>query len=207
MPDSQRLEFVTRHFKDLQSIRLAPVPALMLLAPLLAPQDVPHMSKVAAWGILLILLFCVVGFFWWSTVAIKRRYGSVKVSGEEALRMGRNPIILALRLLPLVGVIFAPRTSFWDWFIACTILISLLTTILDSTNLAIRRVVWTIGLVVLFAAGPFLIGVDRGAATLSLGGAVWLSISTFDFQLLRRTFAELSASPPPGATEPVAQLG
>lgn len=205
MPDPQRVEFITRYFKDLQTIRFAPLATALVLAPLIA--RMPHASVSAAWALLLGFLFGMVGFYWWSTVAIQRRYGSVRLSRSEAQRKGGHPAILALRLLPLAAVIFAPRTSFWDWFIACTILISLLTTILDSTNLAIRRIVWTIGLVVLFAAGPVLIDVDRGAAIASLGGVVWLSISVFDFVLLRRTFAEISASPSSGATGAVAQYG
>jgi hypothetical protein len=205
MPDPRRLEFITRHFKDLQSIRFAPVATAMVLAPLML--QMPHMGARAVWAVLSGFLFCVVGFYWWSTAAIERRYGSVRLSRREAQRMGGHPAILAIRVLPLAAVIFAPRTSFWDWFIACTILISLLTTILDSTNPAIRRVAWTIGLVILFAVGPFLVDVDRGAIIASLAGVVWLSIGMFDFLLLRRTFAEISATPSSEATGVVAQYG
>jgi hypothetical protein len=106
MPDPQRGEFVTSHFKDLQSIRFAPVPALMLLSPL-APL-MPHMNRGAALALLPGFLCCVIGFYWWSTVAIKRRYGSVRLARREAQRMGAHPAILALRLLPLAGVVFAP---------------------------------------------------------------------------------------------------
>jgi hypothetical protein len=84
------------------------------------------------------------------------------------------------------------------------VLISLLTTILDSSNLAIRRIVWAIGLAVLFATGPFLFGVYSGTVIASLAGVVWLSLSIFDFLLLRRTVAEISASPPRRATGVVA---
>jgi hypothetical protein len=80
----------------------------------------------------------------------------------------------------------------------------MLTTILDSTNLASRRIAWAIGLVVLFAVGPFLLDVEGGAALLSLAGAVWLSLSVFDFLLLRRTFAEISVFAP---TDAAVRLG
>jgi hypothetical protein len=80
-------------------------------------------------------------------------------------------------------------------------------TILDSTNLASRRIAWAIGLVVLFTAGPFLLGVEGGAAIILLAGAVWLSLSIFDFLLLRRSFAEISASPPTAAMEAVLHRG
>ena len=62
-------------------------------------------------------------------------------------------------------------------------------------------------LVVLFGAGPFLVDVDGGKAVITLVGAVWLSLSIFDFLLLRRTFAEISASPSSGATEAAAHYG
>jgi hypothetical protein len=216
MPDSRRLELVTRHFKDLQSIRFAPVPAFMLLAPLFVELDTSHMTKAAAWrfllGLLAFLLF-VAGFFWWSTVAIKRRYGSVKVSGDEARRMMHHPAIFALLLIS--GAVaswfyfFGPRRRTTYVYGAFALLSAMLRTILDSTNPAMRRVVWAIGLVTLLGAGPLLVvnDVDRGAAIVFLGGVVWLSISIFDFLLLRRTFAEISESPSAGATGVVAQLG
>jgi hypothetical protein len=216
MPDPKRVEFITRHFKDLQSIRFAPVPALMLLAPLLTVFDGPHISRATALAILLSLLFCivgVVGFYWWSTAAIKRRYGSVRLSRDEAYRMQQHPVIFVLYLI--MGAVmfgfyfFAPRPRHPYVYSVFILLITMLRTILDSTNPASRRLVWTIGLVVLFGPGSFLIlsGVDGGVVTCLLGGVVWLSISIFDFLLLRRTFAEISGSPSSGATDPVAHYG
>jgi hypothetical protein len=215
MRDPQRVEFVTRHFKDLQSIRFAPVPALMLLAPLFVELDTSHVSKATAWGFLLGLLgflFFVVGFFWWSTVAIKRRYGSLRESRNEAQRMLFHPTIVGLFLISAATAswfyFFGPRRRTTDVYCAFVLLSAMLRTILDSTNPAARRLVWTIGLVALFGAGPFLIvnDVDGGAAIVFLGGIVWLSISIFDF-LLRRTFAEISSPPSAGATEAVAHFG
>jgi hypothetical protein len=203
MSNPQRLEFVTRHFRDLQTIRFAPVPATMILA--LAAHRIPHVSPSVGRGMLVVFLLCVAGFYWWSTVAIRRRYGSVELSSEEVLRMGRSPIIFALSLIMFAALTWfyfvAPHTHYWDVYIAFTILITMLLTVLDSTNLASRRIAWAIGLVVLFTAGPFLLDVDGGAAIFALAGAVWLSLSVFDFLLLRRTFAEISASPPTAATE------
>jgi hypothetical protein len=49
--------------------------------------------------------------------------------------------------------------------------------------------------------------VDGGAAIFLLGGAVWLSLGIFDFLLLHRTFADISAAPSSGATEAVAHYG
>ncbi len=119
--------------------------------------------------------------------------------------MRRHPIVRALYTIVLVGLLwfyfFAPRTYFFDLYISSTIFIGMLTIILDSTNLASRRIAWAIGLVVLFTAGPFFLGIEGGAGIFSLAGAVWLSLSVSDFLLLRRTFAEISASPPTGATE------
>jgi hypothetical protein len=209
MNNPQRLEFVTRHFRDLQTIRFAPVPMAMIMA--LAAHGMPHVSRGAAWGMLLAFLLCAGGFYWWSTVAIGRRYGSVRVSREEAQRMRHHPVIVGLHVIMLAGLAWfyfvRPHTYYWDVYIAFTILVTMLQTILDSTNLASRRIAWAIGLVVLFAAGPFLVGVEGGAAILALAGAVWLSLSIFDFLLLRRTFEEVSASPPAAGTERVVRFG
>jgi hypothetical protein len=209
MLDSQRLEFVTRHFRDLQTIRFAPVPVAMILAP--AWHRMPHVSPSVARGMLAVFLLCVAGFYWWSTVAIRRRYGSVRVSRDQAQRMRRHPIVAALYMIQLVALLwfafFAPHTHYSDVYIASTVLIVMLMTILDSTNLASRRIAWAIGLVVLFTAGPFLLDVDGGAAIFALAGAVWLSLSASDFLLLRRTFAEISSSPPSAATEVVVHHG
>jgi hypothetical protein len=210
MPNPQRLEFVARHFGDLQTIRFAPVPAAMLLGPF-AAHWMPHVSRGIAWGILLSFLSCVGGFYWWSTVAIRRRYGSIRLSTEEKLRMRFHPIIFALSMIFAAALtyfyFFAPHTHFSDVFITGSIFIGMLMTILDSTNLAIRRIAWAIGLVVLFGGEPFLLGVEGGAAIFPLAGAVWLSLSIFDFLLLRRTFAEISASPPAAGTEALLRHG
>jgi hypothetical protein len=209
MLNPQRLEFITRHFRDLQTIRFAPVPATMVLA--LAAHRMPHVSPSVGRGMLLVFLLCVAGFYWWSTVAIRGRYGSVRVSREQARRMQRHPIVAVLYMIQVAALVWfgfvAPHTYFSDVYIASTVLIVMLMTILDSTNLASRRIAWAIGLVILFAAGPFLVDVDGGAAIFALAGAVWLSLSVFDFLLLRRTFAEISACPPTTATETVAHHG
>jgi hypothetical protein len=206
MPNPQRAEFVTRHFKDLQTIRFAPAPAAMLLAPMMA--RIPNINGVIALALLLIFLFCVIGFYWWSTAAIKRRYGSVKLSRDEAQRMLFHPAIF----VPYIIVVavqswfyFFDRGNYhWEVYAVFILLIRMLGPILDFTNPVRRRVVWAIGLVALFGAGPFLIDVDGGAAIFLLGGAVWLSLSIFDLLLLRRTFAEISASPSSAATEAMA---
>jgi hypothetical protein len=181
----------------------------MVLA--LAAHRMPHVSPIVARGMLLVFLVCVAGFYWWSTIAIKRRYGSVKVSREQAQRMQRHPLVVVLYAIQLAALVWfafvAPHTYISDVYVASTILIILLITILDATNLASRRIAWSIGLVVLFTAGPFLVGVDGGAAIFALAGAVWLSLSVFDFLLLRRTFAEISTSAPTAATEVVVHHG
>ena len=209
MPSPERLEFVTRHFGDLQTIRVAPGPVAMVLA--LTAHKMPHLSPSVARGMLLVFLLLVGGFYWWSTVAIRRRYGSVKVSREEAQRMERRPIIFTLRTITVAALTWfyfiVPHTHFSDLYISSTIFIGMLTIILDSTNLASRRIAWAIGLVVLFTARPFLIGLEGGAAIFSLAGAIWLSLSIFDFLLLRRTFAEISASPSGGATGTLVHFG
>jgi hypothetical protein len=102
---------------------------------------------------------------------------------------------------------FDRRNYHWEVYGVGILLTTMLQPILDSTNPASRRVVWAIGLVVLFGAGPLLIGVDDGAAIFFLAAVVWLSISIFDFLLLRRTFDEISASPSSGATDVVANFG
>jgi hypothetical protein len=200
MSTSQRLEFLTRHFNDLQTIRFAPLPAAMVLT--LLAQSTPHISRSVAWGMLVGFLACLGGFYRWSTVAIRRRYGSVRISNDEKLRMRRQPVIAALGVLLLGGLIwfrfFGARAHFWDWYITVTILIVMLMKILDSTNPASRRIAWTVGLVVLFGTGVLLAADDRGGAILGLAGIVWLSLSIFDFLVLRRTFADISALPTAG---------
>jgi hypothetical protein len=209
MPDPKHVEFVTRHFEELQSIRFAPVPALMLLTPF--AHRLAHMDKVTARGILSDLLVCVIGLCWWSMAAFKRRYGSVKPSPLQAQRMRGHPALVALIVIALATMswfyLFGPRRYGAYVYFAFILLNLMLRTILDSTNPPSRRVVWTIGLVVLCSAEPFLKDVDGGAAVPLLGGIVWLSLSIFDFLLLRRTLAEISASPSSGFTEPVAQFG
>lgn len=208
MPNLQRLEFITRHFKDLQTIRFAPLPVAMLLAPALP--DTSHMSRGTSWAVLITILSTIGGFYWWSTVAI-RRYGSVGLSREEGMRMRWHPIIFALFMVMFLAqtwfYFFGPRTHYWDVYTLFTVLIIMLQPILDSTNPAGRRIAWAIGLVVVFSAGPLLYGLNRDVAFSPLAGGVWLSLSIFDYLLLRRTFAEISASPSSGATEAVAHFG
>jgi hypothetical protein len=208
MSHLQRLEFITRHFIDLQTIRFAPLPLAMLLAPALP--DTLHMSRGAAWAVLMAILFTFGGFYWWTTVAI-RRYGSVRLSREERLRMRLHPTIFALLMVMSLAqtwfYFFGSRKHYWDVYSLFTVFIIMLQPILDSTNPGSRRIVWAIGLVVLFSAGPLLYGVNRDMAFSPLTGGVWLSLSIFDFLLLRQTFAELSASPSSGATKPAAHFG
>src|SRR5579872_6433167 len=195
MLNTQRLEFVTRHFRDLQTIRFAPIPATMILT--LVAHRMPPVSASVARGMLVVFALSVAGFYWWSTVAIRRRYGSVQVSREQARRMQRHPLVTALYMIQAAALVwfgfFARHTYFSDVYISSTILIVMLITILDSTNLASRRIAWAIGLVILFTAGPFLLDVDGGAAIFALAGTVWLALSIFDFLLLRRTFGEISS--------------
>src|ERR1700689_5087539 len=98
MPDPQRLEFVTIHLRDLQTIRFAPVPTALLVGPS-ASHWMPHVSPGIGRGMLLGFLLCVAGFYWWSTRAIRRRYGSVRLSTDQALRMRFHPIIFALSMI------------------------------------------------------------------------------------------------------------
>jgi hypothetical protein len=208
MPNPQRLEFITRHFKDLQTIRFAPLPIWMLLAPALP--DTSHMSRGAAWIVLMAILLPVGGFYWWSTVAI-RSYGSVRLSREERLRMRLHPIIFAVFAVMFLTqtwfYFFGPRTHYWDVYTLFIVLMIMLQPILDSTNPASRRIAWAIGLVFLFSAGSLLYGVNRDMAFSPVAGGVWLSLSIFDFLLLRRTFAEISASPSSGTTEAAEHYG
>lgn len=208
MTSPQRLEFITRHFNDLQTIRAAPAPLAMLLAPAL--RRMPHLSRVGAWVGLLVFLSIVGGFYRWSTVAIRRRYGSVKVSNDEEQRR-RPPVVKTLQLVFIVALTWcfflAHRSYFWELYLSSTIFIGMLTMIVDSTNTTSRRIAWTIGLVVLFSAGPFLIGVDGGSAIFCLAGGIWLALSLFDFLLLRRTFAEIATNPPAAVTEGVVRYG
>jgi hypothetical protein len=193
--NTQRLEFVTRHFRDLQTIRFAPVPTAMILA--FAVYRMRHVSASVARGLLLSFLLSTGGFYWWSTVAIRRRYGSIKPSREETQRMQRHPAIAVLHVILAAALIwfglFARHTYYSDVYIAGTIFIVMLMTILDTTNLASRRIAWAVGLVALSTAGPFLVGVAGGAAIFALAGAVWLSLSIFDFLLLRRILARKPA--------------
>jgi hypothetical protein len=204
MPSSQRLEFVTRHFGDLQTIRFAPVSVAMILA--MPAFKMPHLSPNVGLGMLLFFLLLVIGFYRWSTAAIRRRYGSVKVSRKEARRILGHPIITALYVIVLLGYFFAHKYV-GDLYFASVVLIFMLTKILDSTNLAGRRIAWAIGLIVLFTAVPLLKGLEGGAAIFSLAGTVWLSLSVFDFLLLRRIFAELSPSQSDGATGALVRFG
>ncbi|HUP02543.1 MAG TPA: hypothetical protein VMU19_01055 [Bryobacteraceae bacterium] len=156
---------------------------------------------------LLGLLIAIAPFYWWSNAAIRRRYGSVRASEEERRRMQRHPVILALLGGLALAIILAKfgalgsdaHTS--DFWVPAAVLIAILTTILDTTNLPSRRIVWGIGLGALLGAGPVLIEVAQGAAVFALIGAVWLSVSIFDFLLLRRIFAEISAAQPAATGE------
>jgi hypothetical protein len=208
MPYAQRIEFATRHLLDLQTIRFAPVPMTMLLAPL-AAYGTQHVSREAAWTMLLGFLSVVAGVYWWSTLAIRKRYGSVKLSREEGRRMMSHPIIVAIQIVLAATLIwfyfFAPHTYSADVYLSVTIAIIMLRKILDSTNLTSRRLAWTMGLVILFTAAPLLMSVDGGAV--AIAGAVWLSLSIFDFLLLRRTVAGISSSRPTAITEELVNRG
>lgn len=210
MPNIQRLEFVTSHFKDLQTIRFAPVPVGMLLFPAVA--RIPHICGRIDLALSAIFVFCVIGFYCWSTAAIERRYGSVKLARSEVLRRQNHPVIAALYLIVFATLLwyrfFAPGTHHADLFGMVVVLTMFLQRILDSANPTQRRVVWAIALVALFGGGAILTDVDGGRAIFALGGAVWLSLSLYDFLLLRRIFAGIAASPSSGTSEEgVAQFG
>jgi hypothetical protein len=201
MSNRQPLEFVTRHFSDLLSIRFAPVPVAMILAAVAHP--VSSVGRIGAWSILLSFLVAAAGFYWWSTAAIRRRYGSVQTIRPESWRMQRHLVVVMLRValaLAAVWWYFSPRTSSWsDIYIAFTVLLFMLIKILDSTNLASRRIVWGLGLVTLFGAGPFVARIDHGAPVFLLAGSIWFTLSAFDFMLLRRILGR-TYSPPFGDT-------
>jgi hypothetical protein len=206
MTNPPRLEFLARHFGDLQMIRFAPLPAAMMLAVFAPP--VSHLSRSVAWAMLLGFLALLVGVYRWSTLAIRRRYGSVTRSAQDAQRIERHPLIVALNIMAAVLMgycYFSPHSYFFDVYIAFTILVLMLRIILDPTNLPIRRTSWMIGLLVLFSAGPFLLHVS--GAAVALIGAVWLSLSIFDFLLLRRTFAQRTGALPGAAAEAVLHGG
>jgi hypothetical protein len=209
MPDPQRVEFITRHFKDLQTIRFAPLPVAILFVPFINPA--PHGNVIVARTLFLIYLLGIVGFYWWSTGAIKRRYGSVKLSNDDAQRrMNFPPATFALYMI-MVAVqswfYFLDRRNYhWEVYGVGFILIRMMQPILDSTNPSSRRVAWTVGLVVLFGAGYFLNRAESPAICFLVGG-VWLSLSIFDFLLLRRTFAEISSPPSTEDAGAVAQYG
>lgn len=52
MSDPRRLEFVTRHFRDLQTIRFAPAPIAMIL--IAVAQPLPQVRRITAWSIVLV---------------------------------------------------------------------------------------------------------------------------------------------------------
>jgi hypothetical protein len=194
MPDPKRLEFVTLHFRDLQRIRLLPIQLVLTLAVV---EHRPPITVPVAWAMLCGFFLGVPGFFWWSTAAIRRRYGAVKLSRMEELRMRSHPVIIALYLILAAGLWWAQHIlhlpyghgSYSDFYLAGTVLIFMLSTILDATNLRSRRVVYAIGTLVLFAVVPFTTDVLNGKLSMTIAGTVWLSLSLFDFQLLRRSFA------------------
>jgi hypothetical protein len=197
MSNRQRVEFVTRHFTDLQSIRFAPLPVAMILAVVAHP--ISGVGRIASWSILLSFLVAAVGFYWWSTAAIRRRYGPVQTIRPESWPMQRHPVIVLLRAALALAAVWwylSPRFSSWsDIYIGFILLLLMLMKILDSTNLASRRIVWGLGLVTLFAAVPFLARIDRGAPVFLLAGCIWLTLSAFDFMLLRRILGR-NDSPP-----------
>src|SRR5215475_3166174 len=95
MSNLQRLEFVKRHFSDLQTIRFAPVPVAMILV--VGAPPLSGLGRVASWSILSFFLVVAVGFYWWSTAAIRRRYESVQTIRPDSRRMQRHPVIVLLR--------------------------------------------------------------------------------------------------------------
>ena len=195
MSDPQRLEFVTRHFGDLQMIRFAPLPLTMILAAVAQPM--PRFGRIAAWSILLSFLLTTGGFWWWSKAAIRRRYGSVQAMPGESQRMQSHPLIVALRIaLGLAAVwCWLSRTSWSDIYLAFTVLLFMLTKILDSTNLVSRRIAWGLGLMILCGAVPFTVRSGRDVALFALGGGIWLALSLFDFMLMRQILSPRSSPP------------
>jgi hypothetical protein len=195
MSDPQRLEFVTRHFGDLQTIRFAPLPLTMIL--MAAAQPMPRFWRIASWSILLSFLLTTGGFYWWSKAAIRQRYGSVQAIPGESRRMQQHPVIVALRIaLGLAAVwCWLSRTSWSDIYLAFTVLLFMLTKILDSTNLVSRRIAWGLGLMILCGAVPFMVRGGRDAALFALGGGIWLALSVFDFMLIRQILGSTSSPP------------
>jgi hypothetical protein len=171
MLDPQRLEFVTRHFRDLQRIRCAPVQILMILAPVW--QWLPHVSTREAWG------------------DASGGYLLVIPPVGESNRMMKHPVIITL---------YAVYAAFWivarlvehsraiaDIALTAVGLLALLITILDTTNVRDRRIAYGIGLVILFVVGSLILDVRNGAVTVSLAGSIWILLNLYDFLLLRRT--------------------
>ncbi|HWE53123.1 MAG TPA: hypothetical protein VG273_25250 [Bryobacteraceae bacterium] len=192
MLDSQRLEFVTRHFWDLRRIRWVPVQLALILA--VAGRRMSHLSVGVARALLGAFLLLTIGFYWWATVAIRRRYGAVQPAPGEGNRMMKHPVIAAAWIVYLASLTLRPLFKHSDTLssvaMLAVVLVAFLSTILDRTNIPRRRIADAIGMIVLFGAGTVISNIFDGAAVISLAGLVWFSLSLYDFQLLRRTFGE-----------------
>jgi hypothetical protein len=190
----ERLSFVTRHFYNLQSIRFAPLEVgLILLAVTPSP---PPLTPRAFLVSLCLFLLCAAAFYWWSTVALKHRYGFLKPSPADVVRMNRHPLMVALNILWGTGLLwfsfFRPTrgSGLSDYLVATAVLSVMLKPILDKTNLPDRRFAYVLGLASVGTAFVLAESFDSGRLFVAIAGLVALSLSTFDYRLLRQTFAE-----------------
>jgi hypothetical protein len=190
----ERLSFVTRHFYNLQSIRFAPLEVgLILLA--ITPSPPPLTPRSLRISLCLFLLGAA-AFCWWSTVTLRRRYGFIKPSAADVVRINRHPLMVALNILWVAGLLWfsffrhTRGSGLSDFLVATGILSVMVTPVLDKTNLPDRRIAYAIGLACVGTAFVFAEFFDIGRPFFAIAGLVALSLSTFDYWLLRQTFAE-----------------
>src|SRR5581483_1708391 len=119
LADPRQLAFLARHFRDLQTIRFAPIPLTMILIAIMHGGQNPGHRE--AWTGLILFLVIAISFYAWSTNAIKRKYGTVRATREETARMRSHPVILLLQLAfaaVLTWSYFFQRGEFSDVYIA-----------------------------------------------------------------------------------------
>jgi hypothetical protein len=169
----------------------------MLLAPVLPKPS--HVTRSAALATLIAVVSTVGGFYWWSTTAI-RHWKPAPSSAKKEFKKPTHPVIAVLFMIMFLAQVwsyfFNARIHYWDVYTLLTVLVLMLQPPLDSTNPPVRRIAWAMGLVVLYAVGPFLYGLSRDIVFSPLAGGVWLSLSILDFLLLRYASSDLYAFAP-----------
>jgi hypothetical protein len=183
IPPNARVNFLTLHLADLQSVRMLPFFLTIAVLPL-ADRIWSSSARVLifgsyAWLALLFVWFGVTSRY------LRERFGSSQpvfvLAKEGPLRRGSGSLIALVLIVLGVSIYCILRGGMQPLGFAAVLGSALMARqIFDSSNPGVRRVVYGVALA-LSACVPLLL---HGSSYISASGVAWSAISVFDYALL-----------------------